>query len=290
MSLTDAVAMVAIYGLLATSFHLVLRIGEVSFGQQAWFGVGAYAGAACTAILQWPVALALAAAVLASAVAGRLVCALALRSSGFGFALFTLVAAEFLREVWVRLHWQAGVGGRLAGPEGAMGFANVDALARAGWTTGEQAVLVLAVAAVAWLLLHQALRGRWGRLVAACAGDAELAQARGIDTDAVRLHACTAAAAVAGLAGGLFAHYVTFIAPDNFGLMAGVHALAYTLVGGVGHLLGPIAGTVLDVLLLEALRFAGSWRMVAFGLLLVASLILLPRGLFARRLPTRVAP
>jgi branched-chain amino acid transport system permease protein len=286
--LAPLASMVAVYLLLALSFLIVLRMGELSFGQQAYFGIGAYGAAVLTVMAQWDLLPALIAAALTAGGAALLVGLVALRMSGFQFSVFTLVIGELVRTAFGRWSWQVRVDGHWVGPEGTMGFAGIDHFARHDVGVNAQAAITVGVAtavvvAVAWLA-----QGRRGRLLAAVACDRTLADARGIPSDRLRLQAHTLAGVVAGFGGALFAPIVTFIDPDHFGIMVGVHALAYTLVGGIGHVAGALAGTLLDVGLLEAMRALGRWRMVGFGLLIIVMLILMPRGIFATRRPTRV--
>lgn len=278
-----AVAMVAIYALLALSFMLVLRVGEVSFGQQAFFAFGAYSSSVATSMLgiAFPPAVVLAA--LIGAGGAWLVGLVALRLRGIGFSLFMLVFAECVREAASQWTWQMRLPRGMVGPEGAMGFSAIDAFARAGWPTGWQATIVCTITAGVFLVVNRALTGIWGVRVAAVSADWELAEARGVDAEVVRRSVFTVAGCVAAISGSLFAHYVTFIDPSNFGLMTGVHALAYTLIGGTGHVLGALAGTAFDVWLLEWTRIAGPLRMVVFGMIIVIALIVMPRGFFSRR-------
>lgn len=286
-----AVAMVAIYALLALSFMLVLRVGEVSFGQQAFFALGAYSSSVATSMLGIAFIPALALAASIGAGGAWLTGLVALRMRGIGFSLFMLVFAECVREGFSQWTWQKHTPLSMVGPEGAMGFGAIDAFARAGWSTGWQVVIVCMIAAGVFVAVNHALKGVWGLRVAAVCADRELAEARGIDAVEVRRTVFIVAGCVAGISGSLFAHYVTFIDPSNFGLMTGIHALAYTLVGGTGHVLGALAGTVFDVWLLEWTRFAGPFRMVVFGATIVLALIVMPRGFFpCRRRSVAVAP
>jgi branched-chain amino acid transport system permease protein len=275
--------LVSIYALLALSFMLLLRVGEVSFGQQAFFGVGAYTSAIATTMFTFDLIPAVALGAIVGACLAWFVGFVALRLNGFGFSLFMLVFAECVREGFTQLTWQVQISGKLVGPEGAMGFTSIDYFARVNINPLWQAVIVCSTAMVLLLIAQRCLAGAWGRQIAAVNGDRELAEARGINSVAVRHNVFTAAGCIASAGGALFAHYVTFIDPMNFGLMVGVHALAYTLIGGIGHVAGALAGTVFDVVMLEWIRFAGPYRMVAFGALIVVALIVLPRGFFPHR-------
>ena len=124
--------------------------------------------------------------------------------------------------------------------------------------------------------------GTIGRRIRAIAADPGLAANVGINPVQVRLQAFVAAGAIAGLGGAVFAHQASYIEPANFSLMSGVHAVAYTLLGGLTNVLGPAIGTFIDVGLLEGLRITGPYRMVTFGLLIVLVLIVFPHGVLGR--------
>lgn len=269
--------------ILALSCYLVLKSGEISFGQQAFFGAGAYAGAILTVMFDWPLVAALAVSAAAgSAVAGTIGFSLC-RISGFRFTLMTLVLGEFAKEVFAKIEWRRVTNGQAAGPEGPLGFSGIEYYYTHTIQHGTQA-LIAACTAVACLLAVW-LFG-WtgpGRRLAAVASDATLAASVAIDPVGTRLQAFAMAGAVAGLGGGLFAHQATYIEASNFSLMVGVHAVAYTLLGGLASVLGPVAGTAFDVVFLEGLRVVGAYRMVAFGSLIVVMLILRPGGLLRAR-------
>lgn len=264
--------------LLALSCYLVLRAGQISFGQQAFFGIGAYAGGWASAMLDWPLFAALGVGTVVAAAMATLAGLSLCRSSGFRFTLMTLVLGEFVRELLGRLHLVRLVDGRTVGMEGVLGFGGIERYAQQGITVAGQAAIALLAAALALGAVLLLERGPIGRRIRAAACDPGLAAYVGIDPVRARLFAFVAAGAVAGLGGALFAHQATYIEPANFSLMSGVHAVAYALLGGVGSALGPIVGTVVDVGLLEALRVTGPYRMVSFGLLIVLMLVLFPRG------------
>ncbi|MBB4261358.1 branched-chain amino acid ABC transporter permease [Bradyrhizobium sp. CIR3A] len=272
--------------LLALSCFLLLRAGEISFGQQAFFAVGAYGGGCITALFEWPLIGALVIASLVGAFGALMVSPMLVRLGGFRFTLATLVLGEWVQEVLTKVRLVRTVNGRDVGPDGPLGFSGIDYFTRQSWSLYDQALLNLCFAMVATAALVLALRGSGGRHLAAVAQDPGLASSIGINPLRVRRLAIVASGALAGLGGGLFAHDSSFIDPTNFSLMSGVHAVAYTLLGGVGSVAGPVIGTAVDIILLEGLRITGSYRMVAFGCLLVLGLILLPGGFVGRR-PTR---
>ena len=267
---------------LAVSCYLVLRSGEISFGQQAFFGIGAYVGASATALAGWPllaaILLAMLVAGLVAFVIGQSIC----RSVGFRFTLLTLVFGEFVRELLGRLHWVKDVEGREAGPQGALGFSGIEYYFEHGIPVWTQAAISAGAALVCLLAIALVERGPTGRRIRAVAIDPGLAAGVGINPVSVRLQAFVAAGVIAGLGGALFAHQATYIEPANFSLMSGVHAVAYTLLGGLANVVGPVIGTFIDIALLEGLRITGPYRMVAFGTLIVVVLIVFPQGVLGR--------
>jgi branched-chain amino acid transport system permease protein len=126
---SEAIAIVPFFSIsliLALSCYLVLKGGEISFGQQAFFGVGAYSGAMLTAMFGWPLVPALAASAAVGAALAGVVGISLCRVTGFRFTLMTLVLGEFFKEVFVKIEWKRDVSGRELGPEGPLGFPNIE--------------------------------------------------------------------------------------------------------------------------------------------------------------------
>jgi branched-chain amino acid transport system permease protein len=157
---------------------------------------------------------------------------------------------------------------------------------------------------LAWgaLLLVLGLAGnlvdsRIGRALRAMHGSEAAAEALGIDTARLKLAVFAAAGGVTALAGGLYAHYVTFINPAPFGVAYSVELVVMVVLGGVASLWGALLGAAAVVLLVEALRGAlpllsashgaAEYEIVLFGLVLMLFMIFLPGGLagLPRRAP-----
>lgn len=275
----------AIMVVLAMSCYVVILSGEISFGQHAFFGIGAYVAAACTVISQSGLAIGL----LAGAATSLLVALLAgmsiQRTRGFQFTIYTLIFAEFAREIMFKLEWQMTRDGRVVGPQGLLGFSGIDHFSQSGYGTLDQALLLCGVAAATVAAVAAMRSSSFGRAMEAAGSDPTLAAAVGIDHRRMRVSAFAIAGGIAGLGGGMFAHFATYINPENFSLMFGVHAVAYTLLGGIGSVLGPILGAAVDIILLEQLRIFGGYRMIVFGALIVLVIIARPAGLLSRPLP-----
>jgi branched-chain amino acid transport system permease protein len=274
---------IGLFAFVALSAYLLLLAGELSFGQQGFFGVGAYAAGMATAMFGIPLLLAALMAMLVGAFSAVLVGLPTLRLRGLYFAMASLAAAEMLRIGFELLHWQVEVGGERVGPDGTQGFRGIR------WVL-ERGVEPLDFLAIVWLLLCVVMllflaleRSKLGVTLRGLGQDPELARALGIDVERFKLGVVAASGALAALGGALFAHHNTYIEPRNFDIMLGVHSLAYALIGGLGTVFGPLLGVALDVGLLETSRVFQGYRMIAFGGLVALLLIWRPRGLLDER-------
>jgi branched-chain amino acid transport system permease protein len=270
---------IGLFSFVALSAYLLLIAGELSFGQQAFFGVGAYVAGIATAMLGLPLPLGIVIAMVCGALAAALVGLPTLRLRGLYFAMATLAAAEMFRILFELVHWQLDVEGEMVGPDGTQGFRGIRWMLESG-------VEPAGFAAITWLLVAAVLfsfflmeRSRLGATIRALGEDPTLAGALGVDVQRLKLGVVAASGALAALGGALFAHHNTYIEPRNFDIMLGVHSLAYALIGGLGTALGPLLGVLLDIGVLEASRFLQGYRMIVFGGLVAVLLIWRPRGI-----------
>jgi branched-chain amino acid transport system permease protein len=275
---------IGLFSFVAISAYLLLLAGELSFGQQAFFGVGAYAAAIGTAMLGWPLPIAALAAMALGALAAALVGLPTLRLRGLYFAMATLAAAEMVRILFELFHWQVEIGGEAVGPDGTQGFRGIRWVFERGVEPLHFLVIVAILLGVVIVMLVFMERAKLGATIRAIGEDPELAGSVGIDVTRLKLGVVAAAGALAALGGALFAHHNTYIEPRNFDIMLGVHSLAYALIGGLGTVLGPLLGVALDIGVLEASRFLQGYRMIVFGGLVAVLLIWRPRGLLDERM------
>jgi branched-chain amino acid transport system permease protein len=275
---------IGLFSFIALSAYLLLIAGEMSFGQQAFFGVGAYAGGILTALYGWPLPLAAAAAMALGALAQFLVALPTLRLRGLYFAMATLAAAEMARILFELLHWRRSIDGELAGPDGTQGFRGIRWIFEHGIEPLHYLGIVGVLLALVVGLFLVVERSKLGATLRGIGQDPELAAAVGIDVQRVKLGVAAAAGALAALGGVLHAHHNTYIEPRNFDIMLGVHSLAYALIGGLGTAFGPLLGVLLDIGVLESTRFFQGYRMIVFGGLVAVLLVFRPRGLLDERM------
>ncbi|KVW73158.1 branched-chain amino acid ABC transporter permease [Burkholderia ubonensis] len=274
---------------LALSAYVLAIGGDWSFGQQAPFALGAYAGAAATVLLAWPLAAALALAAAVGVAAGLVLRALTLRLHALGFSLATLAAAETVRQALAVVRVQRpGADGEPVGPNGAEGFAGIRYVFEHGMTPGDVALLVWSVLALVFAGLVALERTRFGRALRMTGEDPALAGALGIDVRRTKLGAAALAGGIAALGGALYAHCNTYVEPDNFDVMLGIHGLSYALIGGLGAPLGAFAGVAVDLGLLEGSRLFHGYRMIVFGGLVAVILVVRPRGLIDEALVAKL--
>ena len=145
---------------------------------------------------------------------------------------------------------------------------------------------LVALAAVV-LALWGLSRTRLGLAMQAVGHDEVLADSQGLPVYRIRLFATALAGGVAAFAGGLYAHQLTYLEPAIFDPMLGIHAVGYSMLGGLATPLGPLLGAAFDLGLLEATRLFEGWRMVLFGTLVAVFLRWRPRGLLDEDLLTR---
>jgi branched-chain amino acid transport system permease protein len=274
---------IGLFSFVAASAYLLLIAGELSFGQQAFFGVGAYAAGIATAMFGLPLPLGIVIAMLFGAVAAALVGLPTLRLRGLYFAMATLAAAEMLRILFELFHWQVEIGGETVGPDGTQGFRGIRWVFERGVEQTDFLAWVWALLAIVLTAIHFIEKSKLGATIRALGEDPELAGTLGVDVLRLKLGVVAAAGALAALGGALFAHHNTYIEPRNFDIMLGVHSLAYALIGGLGTVFGPLLGVALDLGLLEGTRFFQGYRMIVFGGLVALLLIWRPRGLLDER-------
>lgn len=268
--------MVLFYAVLASSLNLVVGyVGEFSLGHTAFLGTGAYAAAILSTQYGWPMWATVPVAGLLAAVVGVVIGGITLRLQGPFFVIVTLSFAEVLRLVadnWI---------GLTNGPMGIAGVPQPALLGDAGNLGAKQFYY-----AVAWVLLAVTLylsfrfvHSNAGRAAVAVRENRYVAQSIGIRPLSYSMLALVLGALLSGMAGGFYAHYISFVGPEVFRFAFMVSMIIMVLIGGKGTLVGPLIGALLVTFLEEYLREAKELRLSIFGLAVIAIVLFLPRGL-----------
>lgn len=249
--------------LLALSIYLTLACGLLTVANAAFMGLGAYTAALLTLNTSTPFVLALVAGALLPALVALTMGRPTLRLSGVYLAMATLAFGEVLRILILNAESLTG---------GALGLNGIP-----------QHTAALDVALTVGITLYILLKmagSRIGRTMVAICQDETATELMGLNVRAYKLLVFVLGAAVAGLAGGLNAHFTFFISPNEYGFERGVEILAMGVLGGTGSPWGAVIGGVLITLLPELLRGLGHYRSLINGIILIVVIIYSPRGIW----------
>ena len=249
--------------------------GYVSIVGAGFMGIGAYATTLMGMHFGLPVLLTILLAPAVTAVFALAAGYPSLRVKGHYFAIVTLAYNLVIFIVLLNFteltQGEAGITG-IAKPMGwleALNFRDREVYY----------YFVLGVAVLTTALAWAIVRSRVGQILMAIRQNEDLVGALGVAAWKYKLFAFVASAMFAGLGGALYAHYQSFINPEVFGVAQSLDAILAVIIGGSGTLAGPVIGAFIVVFLPEYLRFADSFRLIIYGLLLVLATIFMPRGI-----------
>jgi branched-chain amino acid transport system permease protein len=274
------IQIIGVHTLLGLSAYCVLQTGQVSLAQAGFFAIGAYVAGMLTVLAGWPLIPAL---VVSAIVGGALACAVgfpALRVKGLMLVVATAAFGEAVRLFFFNFNYQLERGELRIGPHGGEGFRQIRYFPEHGWSTLEVAAFIWVVVVFAMAALWWMDRSRAGAVLRAVGEDEVAAQSCGINVTAVKVTAMTVGGVIAGIGGGIFAHYTTHIEHVQFGIVLATFAIAYPILGGLSNVMGTLIAVIfIQGFLIEGLRFLGDWRNLLFGGLIVLAMNVRPRGL-----------
>ena len=281
-------SIIGIHTLLGLSVYLVAITGQLSFGQQGLYAIGAYVAGMGTAL--WGIHLfpALLAGMAAAGIMGFLVGFPCLRVKGLYLGIATFGFGEIVRLVFLNVKYTKMIGGKLVGPNGAEGFRHVSYIYERGMTQTQYLGIIYAAVLVVTILIYLLERSKLGVKLRAVEEDEMAAAMAGINVTAVKVFAFTMSGFVAGLGGALFVHYSTYIDHDMVALPLSVSSVTYPMLGGLGSVWGPILGAAVLIFLTESLRILQEFRMIIYGALIILMMTFRPRGLIDEALLRRV--
>ena len=267
--------------LLVCSYRLLTLTGEWSLGHVVMMGVGAYASALLTKRLGVPVPVSMLAGGMVAAAGAAILSFPLFRMKGFYFLIGSFAAGEIIRLIWKRFTDPFGGPKGLkridAFPDIDIGFLEIDFYEPVNYY-----FLALIVVSASLYVLYRIERSRVGLTFHAIHWQDRLAESVGVDTFRYRTLAFVIASFFAGIAGGLYGHYVGAVNPTRFGVDQMVYVLVWAIVGGTATLHGPILGVVVLTVINEiVLRGLGmdTVRPLIYGAILILSVLYLPDGL-----------
>jgi len=268
-------SLIAIASIAAMGLQVLLGYsGQLSIGQAAFYGIGAYTSAFLNAKLGVPFPLALIGAGIAAAIASLLMVPIT-RLTGAYLAVATLGFSIIVYLFIKNEEWLTG---------GSYGFIGIPRAELFGYVLRDAKssyYLNVGVAAIVYFVFARIEGSRFGRAINAIRQDADAARASGIRVTLLKSECFVIAAFVAGLAGSLYAHEVRYLAPNDFTFWKSIEILIMVVIGGVGSLAGAILGAAVVVGLPEYLRAIGDYRMLVFGAILIATMLFGEGGLAA---------
>jgi branched-chain amino acid transport system permease protein len=249
---------------MALSFYLPFMTGQISLGQTGFMSIGAYASAVCTVKFGLPYVPAVLIGGMCAAIVGFILGIPALRIKGIYLLLLTLGFGEIVRVVFINIDYVGA----------AAGFPGIPY---------QEHTLLYAYGTVMILIIffNRLRKSRMGRACQAVGNDEDAAEVIGVNITAVKLIAFSSGAFIAGIGGGIFAHYQEYIEPLMFDVMHAVELIVFTIFGGIQIFWGPIFGAFVLTLVPEFLRVIQEWRMELYGALLILMMIVRPQGIIS---------
>ncbi len=268
---------------LAVSLNLINGFtGQFSIGHAGFMAIGAYASAYFTvtygekvrAVLGFLpsfgqdsalLLVGLSIGAVLAAFAGFLVGVPSLRLRGDYLAIVTLGFGEIIRVFILNID---AVGG-------ARGFSGIPRLANFFW--------IYLFAAATILVVYRIVHSSFGRTLVAIREDEIAAEAMGVHTTRAKVISFIVSSAMAGVAGGLFAHYLMYVHTNSFTFLKSFEIIIMIVIGGLGSISGSVLGAVLFITLTEGLREFAQYRMILFSLLLIIIMIVRPQGILGHK-------
>jgi len=256
---------IGVNAMLALSIYLTLSCGLLSLANAAFMGIGAYTAAMITMNSGLPFPVALIAGGMLPALVAVVIGIPTLRLSGVYLAMATLGFGEVVRVIVLNLEITGG-------PMGINGIPQ-----KTEWWH------ILLILLVTLYVLARLRRSKVGRAFEAIKADEVAAPLMGVNVPRYKLLAFVLGAVIAGLAGGLNAHYTFTIGANNYAFENAVDILTMAVFGGTSNLVGPVIGGTVLTLLPELLRGLNQYRLAVNGLILILVILYLPKGMWDPR-------
>jgi branched-chain amino acid transport system permease protein len=272
--LTNVLVFVGVNSMLALGLNLLLGFaGQISLGQAAFFGLGAYGSGVLTSTYAFNPWVAMVAVALAVAAFAFAIGFPVLRLKGHYLAMATLgvgVIANIAFNETVDL---------TGGPSGLSGIPNLAIGSFTFDTDLKNYYLVWGFALVMILLALNLVNSRFGRGLRAIHDSEVAARVMGVNARLMKVQVFTLSAFISAIAGSLYCHVMTFISPTSFSYHTSVELLTMIVIGGLGSVYGSILGALLLTMLPEILRTFQDYDIVVYGSLLIVMTIYMPGGL-----------
>jgi len=261
---------IGIFVIAALGLNLILGFtGQFTMGHAAFMSIGAYGSAIMTKNFNMPFPIALIVGVVLAAILSAIIGYPILRLKGDYLAICTLGFGEIVKVVIQNVDYFGGARGISAIP------------------TKTSFAIVFFGAALCFAILKNLINSSKGRAIMSVREDEIAAEAMGINSTKYKMISFIIGSSMAGLSGGLYAHFNTFIDPASFNFAKSTELITYVVLGGMGSLSGTVLGTAILIYLPEGLRGLGTimkdYRMLIYAIMLVLMMIFRPQGILGTR-------
>jgi len=261
---------IGIFIIAALGLNLILGFtGQFTMGHAAFMAIGAYGSAIMTKNFDMPFPIALLVGVVLAGIFSAIIGYPILRLKGDYLAICTLGFGEIVKVIIQNVDYLGGARGISAIP------------------TKSSFLVVFFGAALCFAILKNLINSSKGRAIMSIREDEIAAEAMGINSTKYKMIAFIIGSSMAGLAGGLYAHFNTFIDPASFNFAKSTELITYVVLGGMGSVSGTVLGTGILIYLPEGLRGLGTvmkdYRMLIYAIMLVLMMIFRPQGILGTR-------
>jgi branched-chain amino acid transport system permease protein len=263
---TGIITLALINIVLAVSLNLIVGFtGQLSLGHAGFMSIGAYVSAIITQKAGLPFILSIIIGAIIACIFAALIGYPTLKLTGDYFAITTLAFCEIIRIIIMNID-------EIGGARGLTGIPRK--------TTFTLAFLFMVITIV---IIYNIIHSSQGRAMLSVRENEIAAQSMGINAFKYKMIAFIVGAFFAGIAGGLYSHYMGYIQPVSFDFNQSINYLTFVVFGGMGSLSGSIIATILLTFLPELLRGLGDFRMLIYPLALIILMIFRPQGLFGNK-------
>jgi branched-chain amino acid transport system permease protein len=270
----NVLVFVGIYTILAVALNLLLGLaGQISLGQAAFFGLGAYISGVLTATHAANPWVAMVIAVIAVGIIAFVLGFPILKLKGHYLAMATLGMGII---VYIIFNETVDITG---GPSGLSGIPNLSICGMIFNTDMKNYYLVWSFAMVTILLSVNLSASRIGRALRAIHDSEVAARILGVNVRLLKVQIFTVSGVFSALAGSLYAHTVQFISPASFGFNVSIELLTMVIIGGLGSIYGSFLGATILTLLPELFRTFQDYDIVVYGIVLIVMTMFMPGGL-----------
>jgi branched-chain amino acid transport system permease protein len=261
---------IGIFSIAALGLNLIIGFtGQFTMGHAAFMSIGAYSAAIMTKNFNMPLPVSLLTGVVLAGILAAVIGYPILRLKGDYLAICTLGFGEIVKVVIQNFDYLGG----------ARGISSIPSKTSFGW--------VFFGAALCFATIKNLTHSSKGRAIMSVREDEIAAEAMGINTTKYKMIAFIIGSSMAGLAGGLYAHFNSFIDPASFNFSKSIEMITYVVLGGMGSLSGTVIGTSILIYLPEALRGLSEvmkqYRMLIYGFVLILMMIFRPQGILGTK-------